>query len=102
MERKSVGSRTSLGVRQRHRDTLRHSNLIQLQVRVSSDDRPGRKVDPLSHEVPPQSTFLALESRSDGLDWSTRLLHRLRDTGNVVVHVGGDVVLSVGSPARQV
>jgi len=95
---------TSLRVCKSHRDTLRHADLVELEVRVSCDDRPRAEVDTLAHQVTAQPPFLALKPSSDRLDRAPALLQRLRDACNVVVHVGRDVelqqLLEVGDDVR--
>jgi hypothetical protein len=90
------GTLTSLGVRQSHGDTFGHTDLIQLQIGITSDDRTRRKVDSLPHEITSQSPFLALQPRPDRFDRSPGLLHVLRDTRDLVVHVRRDVELEQG------
>ena len=85
--------RTTLGVGQVHGYALRNANLIELQIWVTSDDSTGREVDTLPHQVPTETTFFALQTGTNGLHRATRLLQRLWNTSNVVVHVRRDVEL---------
>ena len=86
--------RTTLGVGQVHGYALRNANLIELQIWVTSDDSTGREVDTLPHQVPTQTTFLALQTSTDSLDRATGLLERLRDACDVVVHICRNMELS--------
>lgn len=88
--------RTSLWVGQRHGDALGNSDLVELKIGVSRDDSTGREVYTLAHEVTAEPTLLALESGANSLNRAARLLECLRNTGDVVVHVGRDVVLREG------
>lgn len=47
----SVCLLTSFRVRQRHRNTLGNADLVQLQVRITRDDRTRREVDTLAHQI---------------------------------------------------
>ena len=49
-------------------DGERDTELIELQNGVGSDDRAGREVDSLSHQVSTETAFLASQPRSDGLE----------------------------------
>ena len=53
---------------QAHCDHVRHSQLVKVQIRIRSDDRSGRKVDSLAHQVASQTSFFALEARPDALN----------------------------------
>lgn len=50
-----------------HRDVLGHTELVERQVGVASNDGSGCKVTSLSHEILPETTFLALQSLTNGL-----------------------------------
>ena len=86
--------RTTLGVGQVHGYALWNANLIELQIWVTGDDSTGREVDTLPHQVPTQTTFLALQTSTDSLDRATGLLERLRDACDVVVHIWRNMELS--------
>lgn len=82
-------SRDVLRDSQVHCDGLRHTQLVKLQDGVWRDDRSGREVHSLAHEVTTDSAFLALEARPDVLDRlaaSTLLPWLILD---VVVHQRG-------------
>ena len=85
--------RTTLGVGQVHGYALWNANLIELQIWVTGDDSTGREVDTFPHQVPTQTTFLAFQARTNGLDWSAGLLQSLWNTSDVIVHIGCDMEL---------
>jgi hypothetical protein len=79
-------SRDVLRDSQVHCNGLRHAQLVKLQDGVWRDDRSGREVHSLAHEVTTDSAFLTLEARPDvfdGLAASTLLPWLILD---VVVH----------------
>ncbi|KAH3683660.1 hypothetical protein WICPIJ_005344 [Wickerhamomyces pijperi] len=77
-------------------NTLWNTDLIQLQVRITGNNSTSREINTLPHQVTSDTTFLTLKTSTDGLDWTTRLLQGLRLTGNIVIHIGGDVELQQG------
>ena len=72
--------------------SLRHAVLVQL-IRIARNDGLRGEIDMLSHQISAQMPFFALETGSDGFHGPARLLQSLWDTGDVVIHVGGDMEL---------
>lgn len=87
---------TSFGKSQVHRNTPRYADLVQFEIGITGDDRPSRKVDTFTHQVTTQTSFFALQTSTDGFNRTTRLLQRLGDTGDIVVHVCRNVELQAG------
>ena len=54
---------------QPHGDLNWHAQLVKLETGVWRDDGPRREVNSLTHQVSSQSSFLALETGTNGLDW---------------------------------
>ena len=46
-----------------------------------------------THKISMQTTLLAFQSGTTGLHWTTSCLQSLRDTGDIVIHVGGHTEL---------
>ena len=84
---------TSLREGQVHRNTLWHAYLVQLEVRVPGNDCTSREVYTLSHKVTAQTTLFTLQTSTNGFDRAARLLQCLRNTGNIIIHVSGDMEL---------
>ncbi len=67
--------------------------LVDPEVRIWRDDRPGGEVDSLPHEVAPDPSLLPIEPGLDGLERPPALLHGLGQTRHVVVDERGHVEL---------
>jgi len=78
-------------------DFLRDTEFVQGNVRIGSDDRTGAEIHTLAHEVPADTTGLGTETRLERAKRATRPLLRLRQTLDVVVHVGRHMVLKESS-----
>ena len=63
----NVFSSDSLRHCQVHCNQLRHSQLVELQVWVWSDDSSCGEINSLAHEIPSETTLLASKTSSDGL-----------------------------------
>ena len=57
------------------------------------DDSPSGKVHAFTHQVPAQTSLFTLQPRADSFNGPSGLLQRLRDAGDVVVHVRRNVEL---------
>ena len=51
------------------RDIPWHAELVQLEISVACDDRSGCEIATFSHQVAPESTFLALQTLFDSFKW---------------------------------
>ena len=88
-----VVRRHSFRICQISRYAVRHSDLVQVQVGISSDDGTSGEIHTLSHQVASETPFFALQTGSDRLHRTTGLLQRLWLTGQVIVHVRCYMVL---------
>ena len=90
-----VGARHVLRNREVHGNELGHTQLVELQDRIRSDNRSSGEVDTLSHEVTTNATFLTLKSGTDALDGATIGVLLLRLVRLIVVHECGNQQLQV-------
>ena len=81
----NVEGRDDLGEGHVLGDGSGYSDLVDAEVGVGSDDRPGREVNSLPHEVSSDAPLLALEARLDGFERLAALLHGPGQAGHVVV-----------------
>jgi len=82
-----------LGHGQVHSDLQRHSELIQTQVRVRSDDRSRREVYSFTHQVTSETTFFTLQTRPNSLDRFSSLVLSCASALDVVIHDSGNIEL---------
>ena len=83
----------NLGEGQIHRNLLRNTKLVKVNVRIRSDNRARREVHTLAHQVTTHTTSLGTETRLEGAERATRpLLGRLHSL-DVIVHIGRHVIL---------
>jgi len=75
------------------RDRSRHTHLLRVQVRVTSDHAARAVVHALAHQGATQSPFLGLQPLADGLQGPLRLRGRLRNADDAVVVQRVNVVL---------
>ena len=93
LERLDVPARDLVRDGELLRDLERDSDLADVEARVGADDRPAGEVDPLSGERPSEPAFLSLEPLAERLERPSGAVVGLRDAGDLVVEVGGDVVV---------
>lgn len=86
----------NLGEGQIHRNLLRHTKLIQIDVRIRRNDRTSREVDTLSHQVTANTSRLGTEARLQCAERTSRPLSRRSQTLDVIVHIRCHVVLNHG------
>jgi hypothetical protein len=72
----AVELRHALREREVHGRASRDADLIQRQVRITTDDGSSREVNALPHQVTPNATLLALESVPDRLQGLLRFRSR--------------------------
>jgi len=75
------------------RDLLRNTQLIEVDVGIRRDDRPGREVHALTHQITTHTTRLRTEAGLQSAQRTTRALSRGLQTLDVIVHIGRHVVL---------
>ena len=75
------------------RNLLRHTELVQLNIRIRRDHRTSGEVDALSHQITPHTTCLRTEARLQSTERTSRALGGGSETLDVVVDVGRHVVL---------
>ena len=71
----------------------RDTDLVDGEQRIGRDDRTRGEVHTLSGQVGSETSLLTLEPLGQGLQGTAGPVPRRRDTGRLVVEVGGDVVL---------
>ena len=70
-----------------------HSDVVDGEVGVGGDDGTGGEVHTLTGQVGPEPSLLTLEPLGQGLEGPSGPVPCGRDSGGLVVEVGGDVVL---------
>ena len=83
----------NLGIGEVHGNLKRHTQLINRDVGIGRDDRPGRKVDTLAHQVATDASLFALEPLDERTDGTTGTLKSGVDTGTGIVNQGRHIVL---------
>lgn len=79
-----------------HRNLLRHTEFVQVNVGVGGDDRTGAEIHTLAHQIAAHTTGLGTEAGLEGSQGTSRALLARRHATNVVVHVGRNRVLEKG------
>ena len=82
-----------LGEGQIHSNLLRHTKLIQIDVRIGRDNRTSREVHTLTHQVTAHTPGLRTETGLQSAERTTRPLSRGWQTLDVVVHIGRNIIL---------
>ena len=70
-----------------------HSDLVDREERIGRDDGTCGEVNTLSGQVGSETSLLSLQPLCEGLQGTSGPVPRGRDSGCLVVEVGGDVVL---------
>ena len=86
----------NLGEGQVHGNLGRHTKLVQVNVRIGRDDRTGREVDTLSHQVSADTPCLGTEARLERPQGASRPLSSGSQSLDVIVHIRGNIILHHG------
>ena len=96
-----VVGRHTLGKGQVLGDLFRNTQLIDVDVGIRSDNRAGREVYALPHEVSANTSSLCPQAGLESAQRATRALNGRVQSLDVVVHVGRDVILQEGGGLRD-
>lgn len=74
-------------------EIFRDADVVDPDIRVRRDDGAGGEVDPFAGEIGAEATFFAFQTLGEGAKGAAGSVPRGGDSGDLVVEVGGRVVL---------
>jgi len=82
-----------LGEGQVRRNLERNTELVQLNVGIGRNDGAGREVHTLAHQIAADTAGLGTEARLESTKRTARALGSRLESLDLIVHIGGNVVL---------